>query len=67
MTRRPQLLDDPVLSPEQMCLDGNISMSTWRREYRHKLNIIKLSPRRIGARQSNWRRVLDQQTQTEIA
>jgi hypothetical protein len=51
---------DPILSPKDMCDDANISMSTWRRNYRRKLKIIHMSPRRIGARRSNWRKALDQ-------
>jgi hypothetical protein len=49
---------DPILSPEAMCDDAGISMSTWRRHYRHKLPIEHLSPRRIGCRQSKWRAAL---------
>jgi hypothetical protein len=53
---------DPVMTPGEMCQDGNISMDTWRRHYRNhpKLKIMRLSPRRIGARQSNWRAVLEE-------
>jgi hypothetical protein len=60
---------DPILSPEAMCEDANISMDTWRRHYRHhpKLKIMRLSPRRIGARQSNWREVLEQNTERSEA
>jgi hypothetical protein len=59
---------DPVMTPEEMCRDGNISMDTWRRHYRHKLPIIRLSPRRIGARRSAWFRALEQNTErTEAA
>jgi hypothetical protein len=52
--------DDPVLSPAEMARDGDMSDATWRRNYRHHpdLEIIQISPRRIGARQSNWRAVL---------
>ena len=55
--------DDPILSPEMMCEDANISMATWRRTYRDKLPIIRISPRRIGARQSVWRQTLEQNTE----
>jgi hypothetical protein len=55
-------IDDPILSPEEMCRDAGISMATWRRVYRDKLNIVRMSPRRIGARRSNWHRVLEEQT-----
>jgi hypothetical protein len=58
---------DPILSPEMMCEDGNISMATWRRNYRHKLPIIRISPRRIGARQSAWRKALEQKTEQACA
>ena len=53
---------DPVLSPRDMCEDGDISRATWVRNYRNhpKLKIMRTSPRRIGARQSNWREVLEQ-------
>jgi hypothetical protein len=53
---------DPILAPKEMCEDANISMATWVRNYRHnpQLKIMRLSPRRIGARQSNWRKVLEQ-------
>ena len=54
---------DPILSPRAMCEDGDISKATWYRHYRPKLKIIRLSPRRIGARQSNWRKVLEEQTE----
>lgn len=54
---------DPILSPEEMCEDGNISMATWRRNYRHKLPIIRISPRRIGARRSAWLKALEQNTE----
>jgi hypothetical protein len=56
--------DDPVLSEAEMAADGNISRATWRRNYRHDpdLKIIQISPRRIGARQSNWRKVLEKRT-----
>jgi hypothetical protein len=60
--KTPRQIDDPILSPEEMCEDANISMATWRRSYRNKLRIIQLSPRRIGARQSNWRQTLEQNT-----
>jgi hypothetical protein len=59
---------DPILSPEEMCEDGNISMATWRRTYRQhpKLKIIRMSPRRIGARQSNWRETLEENTERAL-
>jgi hypothetical protein len=57
--------EDPVLSPREMAQDANIALATWIRNYRHHpdLKILKLSPRRIGARRSNWRAVLDRQLQ----
>ncbi len=51
---------DPILSPREMWQDAGISKATWMRHYRHRLEIIRLSPRRIGARQSAWRRLLEQ-------
>jgi hypothetical protein len=52
-----------------MATDGNISEATWYRNYRYhpKLRIIQISPRRIGARQSNWRQVLEEQTEGAVA
>jgi hypothetical protein len=58
---------DPVLTPEEMCRDANISMATWVRHYRHKLPIIRLSPRRIGVRRSAWLRTLEQNTERKGA
>jgi hypothetical protein len=55
--------NDPILSPKMMCDEANISLDTWRRVYRNKLPIIKLSPKRIGARQSAWRKALEQNTE----
>ena len=57
---KPREPDDPILSPQEMCADGNISEATWYRQFRRhpQLKIIWLSPRRIGARRSNWQRVL---------
>jgi hypothetical protein len=54
---------DPILSPREMWEDANISKATWVRHYRHhpKLKIMRLAPRRIGARQSNWRETLESQ------
>ena len=56
-TERPAI--DPILSPRQMCDEAGISMPTWKRYYRHKLPIIRLSPQRIGCRRSEWRAVLE--------
>jgi hypothetical protein len=58
-----RVVEDPILSPQEMCADGGFSMATWRRNYRHKLKIIRLSPRRIGARRSNWRKTLEENTE----
>ncbi|MCE3247478.1 MAG: hypothetical protein K0R41_1303 [Geminicoccaceae bacterium] len=55
---------NPILSPEAMCEDGDISMSTWRRNYRFTLPIIRISPRRIGVRQSDWRKALEEATES---
>jgi hypothetical protein len=51
--------DDPIRSPEWMATDAGISLSTWHRRFRRhpKLKILQISPRRIGARESNWREV----------
>lgn len=59
--------EDPILSPEQMAQDAGIALVTWHRNFRHhpKLKIVKISPRRIGARQSNWRQVLEDQIEGE--
>jgi hypothetical protein len=51
---------DPLLSPEEMCRDAGISMATWRRNWRHHLPIVRISPRRIGVRRSAWRAALEQ-------
>lgn len=58
---------DPILSPRQMCEDAGISKATWMRHYRHKLDLIRLSPRRIGARQSVWRQVLEESAEPKAA
>jgi hypothetical protein len=49
---------DPVLSPQEMADDAGISLITWRRNYRDRLPILQISPRRIGCRQSQWRAAL---------
>ena len=54
---------DPILSPAAMCRDADISKATWQRNWRHKLPIIRLSAKRIGCRQSNWRAALDARTE----
>jgi hypothetical protein len=61
--------EDPILSPQEMCADAHISEATWYRVYRYhpKLKIIWLSPRRIGARRSNWQQVLEEQAEGEAA
>jgi hypothetical protein len=60
---RERVEDDPVLSPDAMCKDGDISKSTWYRHWRHKLPIERLSPRRIGCRRSAWRAALEAETE----
>ena len=57
--REPQ---DPILSPQEMADDAGISLATWRRNFRNdpQLEIMQVTPRRIGARQSEWQRTLDQ-------
>jgi hypothetical protein len=67
--KSPRQPEDPILSPAEMATDGNISEATWYRNYRYhpKLRIIQISPRRIGARQSNWRQVLEEQTEGAVA
>jgi predicted DNA-binding transcriptional regulator AlpA len=65
----PRQPEDPILSPQEMAADGGMSEATWYRNYRYHpdLKIIWISPRRIGARFSNWRRVLEAQTEGEAA
>jgi hypothetical protein len=58
--KTPRQPEDPILSPQEMAQDAGINLATWRRNYRDKLPIIQISPRRIGARKSDWRRELDQ-------
>ena len=61
MSEREQRVElDPLLSPEEMCRDAGISMATWRRNWRHRLPIVRISPRRIGVRRSVWRAALEQ-------
>jgi hypothetical protein len=62
-----EIENDPIWSPRVMCEDGDISKATWYRHYRPKLKIIRLSPRRIGARRSNWRAVLEANTERQDA
>ena len=57
---------DPVLSPEQMASDAGISRATWFRNWRRKLPIVWVSQRRVGCRQSAWRRALAERTE-EVA
>ena len=54
---------DPIWSPETMCQDAGISLSTWRRVYRNQLPIVRISAKRIGARRSAWRHALEQRTE----
>ena len=63
---KPRQSEDPILSPHEMWIDGGMSETTWYREYRYhpKLEIIQISPRRIGARQSNWRQLLAERTKS---
>ena len=58
-SRQPE---DPILSPQEMADDAGISLATWRRNFRDdpQLEIMQVTPRRIGARQSKWRWTLDQ-------
>jgi hypothetical protein len=58
---------DPILTPRDMCEDAKISMATWRRTYRDKLEIVRVSPRRIGARRSKWLSALQENTETPAA
>ena len=55
--------DDPVLSPAECCEDAGIGITTWKRVYRHKLPIIRITPKRIGVRRSDWRKALEQRTE----
>jgi hypothetical protein len=50
---------DPILSPEEMWTDAGVSPSTWQRNWRHKLPMIRVSARRIGCRRSAWRAALE--------
>jgi hypothetical protein len=59
--------EDPILSPSDMCRDGRISKATWYRHYRPKLKIIRLSPRRIGARRSEWQSVIEANAEQQSA
>jgi hypothetical protein len=47
-----------------MADDAGISLATWHRNFRYdpRLKILQMTPRRIGARQSNWRQVLEGET-----
>jgi hypothetical protein len=58
---------DPVLSPREMALDAGISLKTRHRNYRHTLRILYLSPKRIGVRQSEWRKALEQRKPSSAA
>jgi hypothetical protein len=59
MRKKYEGAEDPVMSPAAMAEDADISLKTWYRHYRDKLPIIQISPRRIGCRQSEWRRALE--------
>jgi hypothetical protein len=69
-TEKNQGPEDPVMSPREMCQDAGVSMATWRRTYRKPLAVagalIRLSPRRIGARQSKWREALEQNAERSV-
>jgi hypothetical protein len=53
---------DPILAPADMCSEGKISLSTWRRQYRNSLPIVQISPKRIGVRRSDWLAALARRT-----
>jgi hypothetical protein len=67
--KTPPQPEDPIVSPAWMADDADISEATWYRNYRYhpKLKIIQISPRRIGARLSNWRQVVAEQAEGEAA
>ena len=50
---------DPILSPREMAADAGVSLSTWERNYRRRIEILRISPRRIGAKRSVWRKALE--------
>jgi hypothetical protein len=53
---------DPILSLEDMWTDAGMSPATWRRNWRHRLPMIRISARRIGCRRSVWRAALEAET-----
>ena len=53
---------DPILTPADMCSEAKISLSTWRRQFRHTLPVVRLSPKRVGVRASAWRAELARRT-----
>ena len=60
--KTPRQPEDPILSPQEMAwtrqhLRGNLASQL---PVRPQLKIIQITPRRIGARQSNWRQALEQ-------
>jgi hypothetical protein len=59
MRKKYEVTEDPVMCPAAMAEDADISLSTWYRHYRKRLPIIKISPKRIGCRQSAWRAALE--------
>jgi hypothetical protein len=59
MTISRELQHDPVLSPAEACVELGISKSTWLRHWRHKVRLVKLSPKRIGVRRSDLRAALE--------
>jgi len=56
---------DPILSPADMCSEAKISLSTWRRQFRHTLPVVQLSPKRVGVRASAWRAELARRTSSQ--
>jgi hypothetical protein len=50
---------DPIWSEKQMAADAGTSHSTWRRTWRHRVPMIRVSPRRHGCRRSVWRAILE--------
>jgi hypothetical protein len=53
---------DPILSPNDMCGEAKISLATWRRQFRNCLPVVRLSPKRIGVRRSDWLAALASRT-----
>jgi hypothetical protein len=54
-TRPPghsRFTSDPILSPAEACEELGISKATWQRHWRPQVEVVHLSPKRIGVRLS---------------